>query len=265
LVSDRAVEDFLRGVEPKYNAAVAKLRDGKLDHEVVFTIAGFIAYVTCCSPAAMRIHSRPLQASVETLAAFLDERNALPKSPESLGSRYLSELLAEGKVKIDIDPKFPQAIGIATIMGRISKFGNSHWQVIYNNAEASPFFTSDYPVALEPVGRIPNWIVPLTPTLAVRIVPDIQLSGAADDLSFAKFTSDVYEAERQEILAINRLLVKCAEDTVFHRDDEVWIPDFIAKYRHCRVEVESRRISTDKGFLDTNTQRIVCRQTSKSS
>jgi len=31
LTSDRAIEEFLRGIEPKYNTSVAKLREGKID------------------------------------------------------------------------------------------------------------------------------------------------------------------------------------------------------------------------------------------
>jgi hypothetical protein len=60
LTKDRAIEEFLLGVEPKYNAAVAKLRDDKIDEECIQVIAGFVSYLTCCCRAAMRIHSGPM-------------------------------------------------------------------------------------------------------------------------------------------------------------------------------------------------------------
>ena len=72
LINDRAVEEFLRTVEPKYNASVAKLRDNNIDEECIYTLAGFVAFVACCAPAAMRIHTRPLQVMLEDTAAILD-------------------------------------------------------------------------------------------------------------------------------------------------------------------------------------------------
>ncbi len=55
LISDRAIEEFLLDVEPKYNASIINLRDNKIDRECIHAIAGFVAYVACCAPAAMRI------------------------------------------------------------------------------------------------------------------------------------------------------------------------------------------------------------------
>jgi hypothetical protein len=60
LTHDRAIEDFLYTVEPRYNASVAKLRNGEIDQDCIHAIAGFTAYVACCSPTGMRIH--PLAA-----------------------------------------------------------------------------------------------------------------------------------------------------------------------------------------------------------
>ena len=50
LREDRAVEDFLKTIEPNYNAALDKLSAGEIDHQCVYTIAGFVAYVIVCSP-----------------------------------------------------------------------------------------------------------------------------------------------------------------------------------------------------------------------
>jgi hypothetical protein len=41
-------EEFLKTIEPKYNASVEKLRSGKIDKEAVYVIVG---YVATCSPA----------------------------------------------------------------------------------------------------------------------------------------------------------------------------------------------------------------------
>ena len=93
LQNDRAIEEFLKTLEPNYNTALDKLIGGEVDHECVFTIAGFVAYVITCSPGAMRIQSGPLKSAVDTTAAIMDARGALPPSPATLGGARLSDLL----------------------------------------------------------------------------------------------------------------------------------------------------------------------------
>src|SRR5450755_2736294 len=61
LLNDRAIEEFLKTVEPYYNAAIAELRTGRPSQDTVHVIAGFAAYVTSCSPTAMRLHTGPLR------------------------------------------------------------------------------------------------------------------------------------------------------------------------------------------------------------
>ena len=258
LINDRAIEEFLLGVEPKYNTSVAKLRQNKIDKECIHAIAGFVGYVACCAPAAMRIHTEPLQSALESGAAILDRQGAIPRAPPSLGSKTLTELLADQEVHFSVDPKYPQALGISSIIGRVSIYGNSNWEILLNGVPERPFFTSDYPVAIEATGnRTMNWIVPLAPDLAIRIIPDIRLSGTAPDLSFVKFTSRQRMLRRSEIVGINRLIVQCAEDLVFYRDDHEWIGDFVAKNRHCRIEAVTDRIPYGTGFMNISTQRIV--------
>src|SRR5271154_5011687 len=82
LVEDRAIEEFLREVEPHYNASLAKLRENKMDQEAIASLAGFTAYIISCSPAAMRLHSGPLKAQLESAAAILDAQGLIPKAPE---------------------------------------------------------------------------------------------------------------------------------------------------------------------------------------
>lgn len=66
LTKDRAIEEFLKEVEPRYNAALAKLRDNKIDQESIASLAGFAAYIVSCSPTAMRLNSGPLKALLES-------------------------------------------------------------------------------------------------------------------------------------------------------------------------------------------------------
>ena len=48
LQEPRTIEEFLKGIEPKYNAALLAAANGELDHEAIFSIAGFVAFVYLC-------------------------------------------------------------------------------------------------------------------------------------------------------------------------------------------------------------------------
>jgi hypothetical protein len=88
----------------------------------------------------MRIQSEPLRRSVEATAAILDAQGKLELRPPSMGGRSLSDLLEDGIVNVNVDPKYPQAMGIAGIRRFISRLGNMPWQILINEAPStSPF------------------------------------------------------------------------------------------------------------------------------
>jgi hypothetical protein len=262
LTNDRAIEDFLRDIEPRYNASVAKLREGQINTDAIYVLAGFTAFVTSCTPAAMRIHSGPLKSMLEAEAVILDRQGIFGPAPEALGGKSLTELLDDGTVHFTVDEKYPQALGISLILQRLSVFGNSPWEILRNEEPDSPYFTSDFPVAIEPRrnSEVVNRIVPLAPDIALRIIPDVELSRSEPDLSFAKFRFRRRRLDRSEILELNRLIVRCAEDTVFYRDDHKWIAGFVAKNRNYRIESITRRVPHGSGFLSIASQRVVARR-----
>ena len=59
LNDERAIEEFLRTVEPHYDIALQNLAVGKVDKQTIHTIAGFAAHIITCSPAGMRIRLFP--------------------------------------------------------------------------------------------------------------------------------------------------------------------------------------------------------------
>ncbi len=261
LREDRAIEDFLRTIEPEYSSALDKLIAGTIDNKCVYTISGLVAYVISCSPAGMRIHSGPLRSTVETTAAVMDARGALPPPPPQLGAANLTELLGNGTVEVTVDPKFPQAIGISVILKQTAMFGNFKWELLCHDFDDSPFFTSDYPVAIEKTEdpRILNRIVPLTPRYALRIRPDLTYDHGQSDCSFASFSSRRRKISRRELTKLNALIVRCAEDMVFYCDDHPWVRPFISKNRHYRIEPHTQRLRTPTGTLLVFTQRVVAR------
>jgi hypothetical protein len=259
LREDRIVEEILRSIEPRYNASVAKLISDNIDSECIYTIAGFTAYVITCSPTGMRVHSDHMRSMVETAAVAADARGLLPPPPEKLGGARLAELLRDGHIQITVDPKYPQAMGITTILKDIAVFGNSRWDILLNDFDESPFFTSDFPVAIEKTRdwRVLNRIVPLAPNLAARIKPDLNMDRKRADFSFTNFDRRIRHVSLQEIAKINELIVRCAEDSVFYRDDLAWVEKFIAKNRCYRIEPITNKIPQGNGTLVISSQRIL--------
>ena len=251
LREDRAIEDFLKQIEPRYNDAVEALRSGAITQDTVFTIAGFVAFVASCSPAAMRIFSGFLRRNVETVSEMMDARGQFPPPPPQLGGGSMTELLRTGAISVDVDEKYPQAMGISSILSHTARFGNSGWDILRNDATDSPFFTSDFPVAVEATAhpqRI-NRIVPLAPDLAIRILPDEGTRQEKLDLAFPNFRYRSRTLQRSEVVELNRLIVQCAEDLVFFRDDQPWVRPFVENNREYRVQVHAEAIPTPKGKL----------------
>jgi len=243
LEEPRAIEEFLRDVEPRYNVAIANARRGRLEREDVFAISGFAAYVQSCSPGGMRIHAGPMQSTLEFTAAMLDDMGLLPPVPPELGADTLTDLLRSKSVVVNIDPKYPQSIGINTILKSTSMWGNSVWDLIINEDPDNPFFTSEYPIAIEGSSRpgIINRLVPLAPDLALRIWPDLRQRGRVD-LDFAALRTRKVRSTRQDVLHINRSIVQSAESTVYFSRDLPWIPGFVEKNRAFRIGSESAQI-----------------------
>jgi hypothetical protein len=167
LQEPRQIEDFLKLIEPKYNWACDLLGSEEINPDAVFVIAGFAAFVAACSPTAMRIAMEPLNASVRVSAELMDRMGKLPLAPPELGGKSLSELVAGGAIVIDVDQKYPQAVGISNVFNTAHAYGNFHWDILVNEHADTPFFASDFPVAVErsPDPRVVNRVVPLTPAL----------------------------------------------------------------------------------------------------
>lgn len=251
LSEPRLVEEFLKLVEPNYNSACAILERGEVNPDVVFVIAGFAASVMSCSPTGMRLESAPHEARLPLEAQLMEQAGLLPPAPPELGDLTLADMLADGSIVFEVDQRFPQAIGISNIVGRATAFGNFHWDILLNQHPSSPFFTSDFPVAIEatPDLRVVNRVVPLTPTLAVRICPRIALAGKKLEPTFEHFSFRVLEPNRQGIAAINRTIARSAETLVFSSSAAPWVHDFVRKHSRFRVEVETTVIPQGTGFL----------------
>ena len=250
LQKDRIIEDFLKTIEPKYNKVLKKVTDGNIDEESTYVIAGLISYILTCSPAGMRIRSEQHKTLVIATARKIDAMGILPSPPSELNAKSFSELLSEGKISIKVDPKHPQAVGISLISQLIKAYGNFKWDILINPFENSPFFTSDYPIAIERANNlgIINRIIPLSPWLAVKIRPDLtQDKEKIESLSFHNFRSSFRELKHKEVIAINTILVRCAESIVFYYREHEWIHNFVKHNASFRIELKSKITCTGNG------------------
>lgn len=259
LREDRLIEEFLKTIEPKYTSAIERIRKHALDDEVIYVIAGFVAYVMSCSPAGMRINSELPRKTVELTARTLDAAGEMPMPPKALGGESLTELLNAGKIKVTVDPKYPQAIGIANILRATKMLGNFAWEVVVNPYDDSPYFTSDFPVAIERSEdiRVLNRLIPLSPDLAIRIRPDVNLRRDDCDFAFSKFRYHVSTGSRKDVAYLNTAFVRCAESVVFYRDELPWVEHFVTRNRRFRIEPKVHEIPNGTGAMLIATQRIV--------
>lgn len=258
LLEDRAVEEFLKTIEPFYNNSVAKLSEDRITQKSLYVLSGFISYVLTCSPAGMRIQSQPLKASVEETGKLLKESGKLPAPPPSLGGKSLSELLENLDIEVNIDPKYPQAIGITGILSTTKVFANSSWEILHNPFQDSPFFTSDFPVSIEKSQdpRVINRVVPLTPFLAIRIHPNINADRNPLDFDFSQFKRRIKKLNRRQVAQINQGIVRCAESMVFSRCGDPWVNTFIERNANFRIEPYTEKFTSGNATHMLSSQRI---------
>jgi hypothetical protein len=253
LQEPRAVEEFLDTIEPRYSEALRRITLPSFDQEALYALSGFVAYVLSCSPTGMRLQSPPLKGVVEETARRLDARGEFGAPPAALGASSLTELLDQGAVNVTIDPKYPQAIGISQILSVANTLGNFAWEVLVNETD-SPYFTSDFPVAIEetPDPLIIYRLVPLSPRIAVRLIPNLHVERDVDgrpDFAYKHFRRRVLRVSRPEAMAINRQIVRSAEDLVLYSRELPWVHKFVARNAAYRLETSVQRIPHGTGAL----------------
>jgi len=213
LKEPRAIENFLKGIEPRYNNALKQLRAGCLDENIIYVIAGLVAYMSTCSPGAMRLNSVSMEETLKTAFQRMESGGLFSHLPSPIEGKGLTDLLAEGLIDLKVDPKYPQAIGISSIISLLFTLGNFFWDIMHNPFSADvPFITSDYPVAItESYNKMTfDKIVPLSTDLAVRIRPNVEITPGKIQPNFNQFRFRKLVLSRDEVFEINQLVVRCA-------------------------------------------------------
>lgn len=185
----------------------------------------------------MRLGIGTYKHMLEEFGKMMDKKGMFPAPPSELGSKTFTKMLEDGDFTIKVDEKYPQAVGISNILKTAANFGNFKWDIILNELADTEFFTCDYPAAVEVASdpSVLNRIVPLTPNLAIRIRPVRSIDKATNNFSFKNFSYRKYSIKKPEAIALNRLLVRCAENEVYYRTSFPWINDFVRHNRHYQL------------------------------
>jgi hypothetical protein len=77
------------------------------------------------------------------------------------------------------------------------------------------------------------------------------------DFSFPHFRIRSRRLTRASLEQANRLIVRCAEETVLFRDDHPWVAPFVASHRHFRIEPYTFEQRTPRGREQRSGQRVV--------
>jgi Protein of unknown function (DUF4238) len=250
LTEPRILEEFLRKVEPNYGAACDAISRGQFNTEDVLVLAGFAAFVIGTSPTAMRLGADSLTHLAHTEIELMDRMGDFDDIPQELGNKTASELVHEDILRIETDAKYPQAMGISKIVGLTQSFSTFHWEILLNpKADRFPFVTSDYPAAIEGLGRqVPaNRIIPLRPDLALRILPQIRPKGRPDLESDFRFK--LTRATPTHVRSVNMAIVRSAENLVFSSTNAPWVQTLVTKNARYRLELEHTRTPKGSGFL----------------
>lgn len=207
----------------------------------------------------MRLGTGPLRASLEATARILEKQGHFEAPPPELGGASFMDLISKGKLHFDVDPKYPQAIGIRSVVAMTAKWGNSVWEILLNETpRESVFFTSDFPAAIEHTRDplVVNRLVPLAPDIALRILPDLT---APDDpqLTFARLRSRFRRVSHQDIRSINRAIVQCADSLIFYAQDQPWVEPFVKKHRGFKIDCITQDMKIPEGSMLISSQRIV--------
>ncbi|MAQ30407.1 MAG: hypothetical protein CL950_10605 [Erythrobacter sp.] len=254
LTEPRILEDFLKNVEPKYNRAAQALAEERFGFNDVLVIAGFAAFVLSCSPTAMRLGASSLSKLAATEIELIERMGELPPVPPVLGVASATELVSSERLIVETDPKFPQGMGISQLPTLTKSLASYRWEIVKNpNSAATPFLTSDFPVATETPGPPAIRILPLRPDLAVRIHPVVRPPSLPDQLG--DFRYRVLLASPHAVREINRSIVQSAEDFVFSPLATTGLAKLVKKYANFRLEMDHLRIPRGTGFLLLNTIR----------
>jgi hypothetical protein len=245
----RVVEDYLKIFEPKWSNCIKMLADEKFDSETKYFMSGYIAYLRACTPTAIRLGQVMSSENVRDTYEIIEQKEL--SNPNSKHKDTINEIRSHGGIKVDVNPDYPKAMGIRTLLNIQERLQGFPW-LIMTNETGIPYITSDNPVCL----RYPqnsafcDFYVPVTPKIAIMIHPIRNHEPEVID--------SLTSVKPEGVNEFNRLVVKCAEDVVIFNED-FGVEELIKEFRDWRIEALTTKFPLEKGILSIFQQRPSCR------
>lgn len=235
LTNNRAVEEFLKEIEPAYEPCLAKVAHGELDWKCREVFGGFLAYIQTYTPAALRMFDPTIRVMLERAAKALEDSGELepicvPDLPDWHG-KNISQLTAEGKVRFKIDLKMPQAM-VTTQLLRIRQTLASSDVTVLKASGRSNFLTSDYPsvILAHYQNKFAQRFLPISPKLGLIFHTHTSIEERKE---VRNHFVDIGERRTRNI---NDEIIKAAENLVFSTHRYPWLRDRVNLFKRYRFE-----------------------------
>lgn len=255
----RAVDQYLKIVEPKWNRGVDNIEDLLRYEEVKYFMAGYIAVMASCSPTAVRTSTESIAniiaSSGEMIAHQIQVQPELFPDVKPLPQETFDKIMETGGLKANIDPKFSHAQMISNLLDMQWHFYKSPWMILVNETD-SPFLTSDFPVAYyyaKPESQIPYRYVPISPRHSILIKPSLEDANRKfpkeEMKQFPNTTVDITAVKHKFVRILNILMVQGAESLVLSAKNESWIPNLVKRHKDWCMDSGTVRMPYDDGEL----------------
>lgn len=236
--------DFRKIFEPHWTPSIANIRSNKISNDDKFKISGYIANLMTCTPAWGRVMEK---IYLKDKLGYLSFDVKMKRKHDKIDKRLIEgvEMLEKGDLKLVVNPNHMKALSTRCLVVNTIQIYNQDWQIVSNDTDHF-FVTSDNPLAIDYSGRPGDQMkrfLPITPHLCLCIkyssLRDIDPKNIAPYLRLppeGKIQACGYSS--QDVKHINRLVIKCAENTVFSSKKEPKIHDLVVKYNKYRVDAD---------------------------
>lgn len=252
LTNNRAVEDFLKGIEPAYEPCLARVSAGELDWKARQVFSGFLAYIQTYTPASVRMFDPMIRAMLERTVKLLEASGELepidvPELPDWNG-KTVSKLTEEGKIKLDIDLKMPQAMATTQLLKIRNSLASSDVTILKPTG-GSRFLTSDFPsvILYHHQNKYAQRFLPVSPKLGLVFHTHTSIEDREE-------TSHRFiEIGARRTQNINDEIIKAAENLIFSTHKFPWLQKRLKLLRGYRAESVTETV----GPLTMSQQRVV--------
>jgi hypothetical protein len=240
----RVVEDYLKLYEPRWAECVLKVSEGTYTNETKSLMAGYIAYLRTHTPTAMRLGTEGCADFVKHVYDKLEGEEYSKSNPKYRD--VIETIRKHSGTKIDVNKKYPVAIGITNLINIQDVIAQSPW-IVFKNETSLPFLTSDNPVCLQyHKTGFADFYCPLTLWLAIVIHPTREHEKADPD--------HIGSFKPEGVEKMNQLIVQSAEDLVVC-SDLAEAKRLVEQFQDWRVELQKIKIPSGNGHVIIHQQK----------